>query len=429
MSRHVFCALVREIYLAVILADDHVANKKRKKRINAGEITGLKYFDQLAPLMERLQDVGTSRDKAGNRDLFMDQYCMLVLLFLFNPVVDSLRGIQRASELGKVQKKLGCPRVSLGSLSEATDVFDPARLREIVSELESRVTTLGNDAQLKEVKHLLTAVDGTVMKTLSRLAEAAHLKSPSTGERTYAWRLHMQYEVDRHVPALLEVTGAANQGDQDERCVLERNLSPGRCYILDRGYMKFQLFNAIHDRDSNYVCRIRDNSSYGPEEERQVTEAAKAAGVVRDTIAIIGHYRTGADKPNHKIRVVVVKTTPHTSRGIHRGPESDGYLRIATDMLDVPADLIALIYMYRWTIEIFFRFLKHILGCRNLISTDPVGIEIQTYCAIIACLLIALYTGRKPTKATYEMICYYFTGWATEDELLSHLEKLKRQDS
>jgi hypothetical protein len=318
--------------------------------------------------------------------------------------------------------------VSLGSLSEATDVFEPERLREIVLELGDRAATIGNRAQLKEVQHLLTAVDGTVMKTLSRVAEAAYMTAPSNGRPIYGWRLHMQFEVDRYVPGLLEVTGAANKGEQDERCVLERNLSPGRCYIMDRGYAKFRLFNAIHDQNSNYVCRIRDNSSYEPEEEREITEAAKAAGVVRDTIAIIGQSRTGVDQPNHKIRIVIVKTTPHTSRGIHRGHDSDGYLRLATDMLDVPADVISLIYTHRWTIEIFFRFLKHILGCRNLISTDPVGIEIQTYCAIIACLLIALYTGRKPTKATYEMICYYFTGWATEDELLAHLQKLKPQD-
>ena len=54
---------------------------------------GLKYFDQLAPLLERLHEVGTERDKAGNRKLFMDQYCMMVLLYLFDPVVDSLRGL------------------------------------------------------------------------------------------------------------------------------------------------------------------------------------------------------------------------------------------------------------------------------------------------------------------------------------------------
>ena len=402
--------------------------KKRKKRIQSRDISGLKYFNQLIPLLERLHDVGTERDKAGNRHLFMDQYCMMVLLFLFNPVVDSLRGIQQASELKKVQKKLGCLRASLGSLSEATDVFDPDRLREIVHELGGRVANIGDDPALQDVRQLLTAVDGTVIKTLSRITEAAHYKSPSTGQAICTWRLHMQFEVDRHVPSLLEVTGGANTGRQDERSVLKRRLESGRCYILDRGYAKFALFNSIHDAKSNYVCRIRDNSSYGPEEERELDKASKQAGVVRDTIAIIGHDRKGEDKPNHKIRVVVVKATPHENRGKSRGHESDGFLRIATDMLDVPADVIALIYKYRWTIEIFFRFFKHILGCRSLISTDPVGIEIQTYCAIIACLLIGLYTGRKPTKRTYEMICFYFTGWATEDELFTHLEKLKRQD-
>jgi hypothetical protein len=68
-----------------------------------------------------------------------------------------------------------------------------------------------------------------------------------------------------------------------------------------------------------------------------------------------------------------------------------------------------------------------VLGCRHLLSHDPVGIEIQTYCAIIACMLISLWTGRKPTLRTYEMICHYFTGLAAEDELLAHLAKLQKQ--
>ena len=68
------------------------------------------------------------------------------------------------------------------------------------------------------------------------------------------------------------------------------------------------------------------------------------------------------------------------------------------------------------------------MGCRHLLSHSKKGIEIQTYCAIIACLAIALYTGRKPTLRTYEMICFYFIGLASEDELLAHLVKLKAQD-
>jgi hypothetical protein len=107
--------------------------------IRAQDVQGLRYFHQLWPLLERLHDVGCQRDKAGNRELFMDQYCGLVLLFLFNPCVRSLRALQQASQLKNVQRKLGRGRASLGSLSEATDVFDPARLRQMIDELAAEV--------------------------------------------------------------------------------------------------------------------------------------------------------------------------------------------------------------------------------------------------------------------------------------------------
>lgn len=92
-----------------------------------------------------------ARDKAGNRELHFDQYCMLILLYLFNPVVTSLRGLQQASELDKVQKKLGCPRAALGSFSEAATVFDPERLKAIVTELGAELQPLGRDARLANV--------------------------------------------------------------------------------------------------------------------------------------------------------------------------------------------------------------------------------------------------------------------------------------
>lgn len=129
----------------------------------------------------------------------------------------------------------------------------------------------------------------------------------------------------------------------------------------------------------------------------------------------------------------MVKTELHDKRSNRKGNTgagpSDGLLRIATNLMDVPAEIIALIYHYRWTIEVFFRFFKHVLGCRHLVSDHPNGIRIQTYCAIIACMLISLWTGRKPTLRTYEMICYYFSGLADEEELVAHIRKLKPHEN
>ena len=76
--------------------------------------------------------------------------------------------------------------------------------------------------------------------------------------------------------------------------------------------------------------------------------------------------------------------------------------------------------------ELFFRWLKCILGCRHLLSTSPGGVTIQVYVALIASLLVSLWTNHKPTKRTFEMVCFYFSGWASSAKLAAHIEKLHR---
>jgi IS4 transposase len=123
------------------------------------------------------------------------------------------------------------------------------------------------------------------------------------------------------------------------------------------------------------------------------------------------------------VRVVEVETGKTDLQG------KAEVLLLATDRLDLDAELVALGYRFRWQIELFFRWLKCILGCRHLLSTSPNGVVIQVYLAIIASLLISLWSGRKPTKRTFEMICHYFSGWASLQELTAHVEKLKRHSA
>jgi hypothetical protein len=389
------------------------------------DLSGFKYLDRLLAMLGRLHDVGCGRDRAGNRNLHFDQYCLLVLLALFNPVVRSLRAIQQASTLSKVQKRLGCPRTSLGSLSEATDVFDPARLEEIVGALLAevpRARSIAGDA----VPGVLTAVDGSVVRTIATLAEAAYLTDKNGGTHS-AWRFHTHFEIDRGVPVRMDVTSALNSGKTDEKSQLRSRLAAEHCYVMDRWFGEFALWNDIVRAKSSYVCRIRDNSNLSDEvEQRPLSDAAKSAGVLGDIVVRLGYKDR---RPDHPVRVVLVQTTPHKKTGGRKGgtagPASDGTIRIATNLLDVPAEVIADIYRHRWAIELFFRFFKHVLGCRRLISQDPVGIQVQAYCAIIACLLVHLWTGGRPTLRSYEMVCFYLSGWADLDELNAHVEKLE----
>ncbi len=382
----------------------------RKKRSNLKEedLQGFKYFKILGPLLGSLHEVGTQRDKAQNRQLFFDQYGALLLLYFFNPILTSLRGIQQASHLGKVQKKLGCRGTSLGSLSEAANVFDAQHLEEIIAELAARIPrqTLTRDQQaLKN----LTAVDGSMLPALSKMAWALWLD-----EEHRAAKMHVAFEVMRGIPVKVTIT----EGNGNEKHQLRGMLEPGRLYVVDRGYAEYQLFQDILDRGSSFIGRIRNNAVWTVVEERPVSAKARAAGVRRDLVVWLGGDKSGAvlKKP---LRVVEVDTGKINSQG---EPE---ILLLATDRMDLDAELVALGYRFRWSVELFFRWLKCILGCRHLLSHSQNGVTIQVYLAIIASLLISLWTGRKPTKRTFEMLCFYFSGMASEEELLVHIAKLK----
>jgi hypothetical protein len=390
----------------------------RRETITDEQLQGFKYFRKFLPLLDRLHDAAAARDAAGNRVLHFDQYVALQLVFFFNPIVSSMRGLVQASHLKKVQEQLGVCPTSLGSFSEAGSVFDAELLKPIIAELGVQLKPLTHDVRLSALQDLpgrLIAVDGTELSALARLAD-----------RMIAGRdikLHTHFEPLTGVPVDMELT-AAHDSEIDN---LLKRLLPQRVYVQDRGYACFRLLQATVDIGSHFVCRLRDNSAHELIEERPLSAPAQAAGVVSDQIVRLGCAGKRGEL-KQPLRLIKIACPPHrkrsgkTGRG---GPEQGQFLLIATDLLDLPVEVIALIYAKRWTIELFFRFFKHVLGCRHLLSHRRNGIEIQVYLAIIVCMLIALWTGRKPTLRTLEMIRFYFTGWADLDELEAHIAKLK----
>ena len=142
-----------------------------RPKIRVQDIEGLKYFKLIDDLLESLHDVGTERDRAGNRELYFDQYAALLVLYFFNPILTSLRGIQQASALRNVQRATGCSRTSLGSLSEAARVFDAERVKPIITQLVAKAVPLKTGREAEALK-TLTAVDGSLLPALPRMAWA-----------------------------------------------------------------------------------------------------------------------------------------------------------------------------------------------------------------------------------------------------------------
>ena len=78
---------------------------------------------------------------------------------------------------------------------------------------------------------------------------------------------------------------------------------------------------------------------------------------------------------------------------------------------------MALIYRYRWQIELFFKWLKCILDCRHWFAQSPQGLTLEVYCALIASVLLVLWTGQRPTKRPWEALQPYWMGWVSLAEL------------
>jgi hypothetical protein len=381
----------------------------RRTPIREKDLQGLKYFKLLGPLLERLHDNATARDRAGNRRLFYDQYACLLLLFFFNPVVKSLRGIQQASTLDKVQRLFGCDRVSRGSLSEASRVFDPELLHNIIGDIAAQTLPLVHGKEAEALRGL-TAVDGSLLHALPKMAWALW-KDP----QHRAVKMHVHFDVLKAVPTDVSVT----TGNDSERDELRIRLQSGGFYVIDRGYRGWTFFEDIVDSGASFVGRVQDNTVIHAAEERPLTAAAHAAGVVRDVVIKQTGNERHQTELRHPLRLVVVDTGKRLLNG------QPDLLILCTNRLDLPAEMVALAYKHRWAIELFFRWLKCILGCRHLLANSRAGVTIQIYLAIIASLLISLWVGRKPTVRTLEMIQFHLIGWATDEELMTHLNQLQ----
>lgn len=402
---------------------------KPRPPLGGRDIQGLKYFKLIGNLLASLHE----HKDCPNRRLHYDQLGALVILQFFNPVLTSLRSVQQASTLRNVQRKLGVRRTSLGSLSESSRVFDPALLKEVVEDLAGRTEACDaprRPARLAKELDVM-AVDGSLLEGLPRMAWALWLD-----EEHRAAKVHLEFDILRGVPRSATIT----HGNGNEKAVLGEGLERDKLYVLDAGYDKYGLFEAIRQADSSFVARLRDNAVYEVIQEREPTQADRDSGVVFDRVVRLGSKKNRGDLPG-PVRVVKVhvKNPPHRGRARRRSKVSSQKtsarrpteydMLLVTDRMDLPGETLALLYRYRWTIELFFRWFKCVLRFGHLMFESKEGVEILVYCALIASLLITLWTGRKPTKRTLEMVQLYFQGWAQLDELEEHIARLRPTDA
>ena len=333
------------------------------------------------------------------RLLDLESYLALFLFGLFNPVVGTMRQLCASTELAKVRRTVGCEKVSLGSFSAAQHLIDPDLLKHLFESLAERLPRDPGHADPRLRALELIAQDGSLWSALPRMAWAEY--GAGRGGAAKGVRLHLRFHLLKNGPEDALVT----EGKGSEIAAAREMLLPGQITVGDRFYgHAYRLFAQIDRARAFFVFRLQDSAVIHQEERLPVSPAESATGVASDCWA-----RLGATEELRSMRVRVVQ--------IQR--EGREPLRLATNLspAEFPAELIGLIYRRRWQIELYFRWIKCLLGMRHFFAESREGASIQIYLGLIASVLLQLHTGARPNKRVMEFLQMYFLGWASAEEL------------
>lgn len=336
---------------------------RAKRQISEEELSRWRLIEEFEGRLERAAAVGKEgrtfsdpRRKLGQKD-----YLSLLLFGLFNPVVDSMRGLCAASRcLQRVQEEICSAPMSLGSFSEAQGVIDPELLQRVFAELaleQQRENLQGADKRLEPYRAQLLVVDGTLWRALPRMAWALWRYQHG---RESALRLHLKFNLCEEKPVGAVVTSARCC----ERAVLRGHLVAGEFYVGDRYYGEdYALFSELERAGCSYLLRLRQEACFEVMAEWPLSAAEKAASVTFDGLVRLGVGRRRQETPIRLVRV--------QSEG--------GELLLVSNKAreDLSAELLALIYRSRWRVELFFKWLKCILGCRHWLAESERGVALQ----------------------------------------------------
>lgn len=328
----------------------------------------------------------------GNRELFFDQVVIAHLLAFFNPRLRGLRSFEDLFGHPRIRKAFKGRKAPKSTLSDAHDVFDPNLLLPILDSLRQRAGIQPHDKRLDVITRKIIAVDGSFFTVAPRIAWAIF-----NGSGKGNVRLHAQFDVLECLPDAVSLTdGQAKEAEQ-----LRQRLAAGRLYIQDRGFQEYQLFADIMAAGSDFVVRLRKSASTKVIQEHPLSADDIIAGVQKDATVQIGWRKDQtADLPVLR-RVEVVYT--------NRKGEPETII-LLTNRLDLPAELIALLYQHRWQVELFFRWLKCTANFNHFFSESRNGMTIQIYVTLIGLLLIAIETGSKPSKYDITLMSFVVSG-------------------
>lgn len=185
-------------------------------------------------------------------------------------------------------------------------------------------------------------------------------------------KMNLLMDLKGSIPAFFHISSGK---DHDLRFLDILEYESGAFYVMDRGYLDFERLFRIHEAGAHFITRAKDNLAF---RRLYSSPIEKERGVRCDQIIRLTGYYASQDYPDKLRRIKYVDV------------ETNRTYVFLTNNVSLDAPTIALLYKYRWHIELFFKWIKQHLSIRSFWGRSDNAVRTQICVALCAYLLVAM---------------------------------------
>jgi len=219
-------------------------------------------------------------------------------------------------------------------------------------------------------------------------------------------KLHELYDVKADIPAFSVITDASLH---DSKVMDQIPYEKDSFYIFDRAYMVTKMLYLVEAKDAFFVVREKHKMLFEVVLDKNYNNPE--TGVMADQIIKFKGHKTKKQYPKELRRIVFYDK------------EGNRTFVFYTNNFNITAEQVALLYKYRWRVELFFKWLKQHLRVKEFYGTTENAVKIQIYAAITAyCLVVIVQEELKLEMDTYDVLRILNTSLLTKMPLIDLLD-------
>ena len=281
-----------------------------------------------------------------------------------------LRDIEMTLEFcGKDLYHAGLAAVPKSTLAEANEKRNWLIYRDFAQVLINEAKELYRDEYFRlGLKEMVYALDSTTIRLCLELSPWAEFHN---GEG--AVKMHTLVDLRGSIPTYIVMT---NGLVHDSKVMPMIPVEASAFYLMDKGYVFFkQLYECFHLKGAFFVTRAKDNMVYEIVEEHEVDHTA---GLISDQVICLTGKKPSVDYPE-ALRMVVYED--YCTNNVYR---------FLTNNLTVDSLTVAELYRERWTVELFFKWVKQHLHIKKFYGTTENAVYLQLWIAVCDYLLLII---------------------------------------